>query len=48
MRLGIYVDDSLATGPSESELRQEAATLLSVFPGKIIESETIQREGREW
>ena len=36
LKLCVYVDDSLITGPNLKELQQEMKVILDRFPGKII------------
>jgi hypothetical protein len=39
LKLSVYVDDNLATGPNKKELDKEVSIILKKFPGRIIEPE---------
>ena len=41
VKMSVYADDRLATGPCERELDAEVARVLTVFPGKIIPADDL-------
>ena len=49
LKVSVYVDDNLITGPDKEEIANELNSIFGLFPGQIIDmKETVDEAGAKW